>query len=225
MMLNEVVPWGRTLDEYGHMFVLTDADMTKQILGVGDGPASFNAEMIASGHSVVSVDPIYQFSRQSLTKCINDTYQTVIAQVHNNKDRYNWTTFQNPDQLGQERMKAMNRFLDDYETGQQQGRYQAYALPKLPYANQSFDLALCSHLLFLYSEQLSESFHLASIRELSRVAKEVRIFPLLSLNGQPSPYLQTVRHVCETEGIRVEVLNVDYHFQKGANQMMRLRQL
>ena len=45
MKLNEVVPWGRTLQEYKLMFNLSEIDLNKKILGCGDGPASFNAEM------------------------------------------------------------------------------------------------------------------------------------------------------------------------------------
>ena len=44
MKLEKVVPFGRSLDEYIKMFKLTVADLGKRILGVGDGPASFNAE-------------------------------------------------------------------------------------------------------------------------------------------------------------------------------------
>ena len=40
--LNDVVPWGRTLEEYREMFLLSDEDMLKSIAGFGDGPASFN---------------------------------------------------------------------------------------------------------------------------------------------------------------------------------------
>ncbi|GAB4042533.1 SAM-dependent methyltransferase [Spirosoma jeollabukense] len=223
MKLSEVVPWGRTLDEYQRMFNLTDADLEKRILGVGDGPASFNTEMTKAGRSVVSVDPIYEFSGQELKKRIDDTYDTVIDQMRKNKDRYHWTTFCDVDQLGCKRMQAMAQFLSDYEDGQQQGRYVANALPGLPFADWSFDVALCSHLLFLYSEQLPEAFHLESVRELCRVASEVRIFPLISLNGQPSPYLNSVLADCQARGIRTEIVSVDYHFQKGANQMLRLK--
>lgn len=222
MKLNEVVPWGRTRDENQRMFNLTDADLSKRILGVGDGPASFNVEMTAAGHSVTSVDPIYAFSARQLQERIDETYKTVIEQMHKNTHQYNWTNFRNADELGQERMKAMNQFLSDYENGREQGRYQAVSLPKLPFNDQSFDVALCSHLLFLYSDQLSESFHLESIRELIRVANEVRIFPLISLNGQPSPYLNAVLSDCEVKGIQSELVNVDYHFQKGAYQLLRL---
>ena len=41
--LDQVVPWGRSFDEYRRMFALTDADLSRVILGCGDGPASFNA--------------------------------------------------------------------------------------------------------------------------------------------------------------------------------------
>ena len=55
------------------------------------------------------------------------------------------------------------------------------ALPTLPFADAAFEMALCSHLLFLYSSQLGEAFDRAAVREMCRVAAEVRIFPLLAL--------------------------------------------
>lgn len=225
MNLNEVIPWGRTLAEYQRMFNLTDSDLGKRILGVGDGPASFNTEMTTDNHSVTSIDPIYAFSAAALQKRISDTYQTVIEQVRKNADQYNWTTFRDADELGQERMKAMEQFLNDYETGSKQGRYLTISLPKLPFTDRSFDLALCSHLLFLYSDHLSEEFHLESIHELIRVAHEVRIFPLISLNGQRSPYLNKVLTACQTLGIQADILTVGYHFQKGAYQMLRISRI
>jgi hypothetical protein len=42
MKLNEVVPFGRSLDEYRHMFALTEDDLSKHILGAADGPARFS---------------------------------------------------------------------------------------------------------------------------------------------------------------------------------------
>ncbi|GAB4001231.1 SAM-dependent methyltransferase [Spirosoma daeguense] len=222
MKLAEVVPWGRTLDEYQRMFNLTDTDLSKRIVGVGDGPASFNAEMSAVGHSVVSIDPIYIFSETELKQRIDDTYQTVKRQLHEHSEQYNWTTFRDVESVCHERMRAMNLFLSDYEQGLQQSRYLPISLPKLPFSDGSFDVVLCSHLLFLYSEQLSETFHLESIRELIRVANDVRIFPIISLDGQPSSYLSTVVMECQAKGIQADIVNVDYHFQKGAHQMLRL---
>ncbi|MCI5142695.1 MAG: SAM-dependent methyltransferase, partial [Candidatus Electrothrix sp. ATG1] len=39
--LKEIVPWGRSFQEYVAMFALSEDDLGKRILGCGDGPASF----------------------------------------------------------------------------------------------------------------------------------------------------------------------------------------
>jgi hypothetical protein len=49
MKLDKVVPFGRSLDEYIKMFNLSAEDLQKDILGVGDSPASFNAEGTTKG--------------------------------------------------------------------------------------------------------------------------------------------------------------------------------
>ena len=53
----------------------------------------------------------------------------------------------------------MNEFLRDYPAGLTEGRYLNAGLPDLPFADSSFDSALCSHFLFLYTRQLGEAFH------------------------------------------------------------------
>jgi hypothetical protein len=117
MKLNEVVPWGRTLAEYKLMFDLSAADLSSKILGCGDGPASFNAEMREKGSVVVSIDPIYQFSAEQIEQRVKDTYETVISQVKQKPDRYLWKNFDDADALGQARLGAMEKFLLDYQTG------------------------------------------------------------------------------------------------------------
>lgn len=44
MQLDQVVPFGRSFDEYVKMFSLSEADLQKSILSAAAGPASFNAE-------------------------------------------------------------------------------------------------------------------------------------------------------------------------------------
>ena len=104
--------------------------------------------------------------------------------------------------------------------GNQGNRYVASALPHLPFADSSFDLALCSNFLFLYSEQLGEAFHLMALRELCRVATEVRVFPLLDLDGQVSPHLGPALAMLRREGFHATVRTVPYEFLKGANEMV-----
>lgn len=222
MKLNKVVPWGRTLEEYQLMFDLSQSDLAAQILGCGDGPASFNAEMTALGHSVISVDSIYQFSAEHIKQRVQETYEPVISQVKQNAHCYIWKNFQDADELGQARLAAMERFLLDYKAGQVEGRYRYQSLPKLELTDAQFGLCLCSHLLFLYSDQLSLNFHMASIAELLRVAQEVRIFPLLKLDGEPSPYTETVIEKLSSQGFDVQVQSVAYEFQKGGNQMLKV---
>jgi SAM-dependent methyltransferase len=222
MKLEEVVPWGRALAEYKLMFDLSELDLNSKILGCGDGPASFNTEMTELGHSVVSIDPIYQFSAEQIEQRVRATYEPVISQVKQNPSRYIWRHFQNADELGEARLGAMDKFLLDYEAGKVAGRYLHQSLPSLEFADRQFDLCVCSHLLFLYSEQLSLDFHVASIHELLRIAKEVRIFPLLKLDCEPSPYLKVVIEKLSTQGYDVQLKTVDYEFQKGGNQMLSI---
>ncbi len=120
-------------------------------------------------------------------------------------------------------MAAMNEFLRDYPAGLTDGRYIDAELPHLPFGNTSFDLALCSHFLFLYTAQLGEAFHWSAIREMCRVATEVRIFPLLALGAAPSPLVERMVEECGGQGFDVSIDEVPYEFQRGGNKMMRIR--
>ena len=114
----------------------------------------------------------------------------------------------------------MNKFIADYDVGKSEGRYIQESLPKLSFKHKQFDLALCSHYLFLYSEHINLEQHVESIRELCRVAYEVRIYPLLSLDGQLSPHLEGVISELREIGLACSIENVEYQFQKGATQML-----
>jgi hypothetical protein len=222
MKLEEVVPWGRTLAEYRSMFSLSETDLNTKILGCGDGPASFNAEMAELGHSVVSIDPVYRFSAEQIEQRVRATYEPVISQVKQNSNNYIWNNFQDADELGKVRLNAMEKFLLDYESGKDRGRYLYQSLPSLESADDQFELCVCSHLLFLYSEQLSLDFHRNSIHELLRIAPDVRIFPLLKLDGETSPYLELVMEDLSNKGYRTQIQTVAYEFQKGGNQMLKI---
>lgn len=222
MKLDQVVPWGRSLSEYRRMFDMSERDMAAKILGCGDGPASFNAEMSALGHAAVSCDPIYAFSKEQIARRVEDTYAPIVEQVRLNAQRYVWTEFRDPDDLGRHRLATMRAFLADFDAGRAAERYLPDALPALSFGDGQFDLALCSHLLFLYSEQLSLEFHEAAVRELCRVAREVRIFPLLALDCRPSPYIEPILDRMHQAGFAAEIARVPYEFQAGGDRMMRI---
>jgi hypothetical protein len=228
MKLSEVIPWGRSFEEYARMFALTGEDLAGTILGCGDGPASFNAEATARGHRVVSCDPIYAFSAGEIERRVAECYDMVISQVRQNVDGFVWTRFHDPDHLGECRLAAMRRFLADFAQGKQEGQYVAASLPALPFEDNQFSLALVSHLLLLYSEHLDLDFHTAAFEELLRVSREVRIFPLLGLDRHWSPHVGPVCERLTRAGFGVEVVAVGYEFQKAedhaGNRMMRVWQ-
>lgn len=223
LRLEQIVPWGRSLNEYIQMFDLTETERQGKILDCGGGPASFNAEMTRQGYEVISCDPIYQFSADEIKRRIDETYPIVLEKVETVPEKFVWTTFRSPEHMAQTRMASMRRFLDDFSLGLQQGRYRNESLPMLPFESNQFDLALCSHLLFLYSDQLPFEFHLASILEMCRVAPEVRIFPLLiNVTGEVSPFVEPIMQALSDRGYSVTIKPVAYEFQKGGNELLQV---
>lgn len=221
--LDQVVPWGRSLEEYRRMFSLTETDLQRHILGCGDGPAGFNAEATRLGMRVVSADPLYRWQTGQIRDRIAQTRDEVLEQTRRNAGEFVWDDIPTVEALGQLRMTAMDHFLDDYDQGKAAGRYVDAALPALPFDDAAFDLALSSHFLFLYTTQLGETFHRAAVEELCRVAGEVRLFPLVALGGQRSPYVELLISERRLAGDDVSIEIVPYQFQRGANQMMRIR--
>ncbi len=221
-VLDEVVPWGRNFEEYVAMFALAPADLERRILGCADGPASFNAEMHGRGHRVVSLDPLYDASPDELAARIDTTFDKVMTQAHRNRDTFVWQNIRSIEHLGEIRRAAMQTFLADFPEGLHAGRYVPAALPELPFPDRSFDLILCSHYLFLYSEQLSADEHLTDLEEMCRVAGEVRIYPLQALSGVPSPHVEPVVAALGARGHRAEIMPVDYQFRRDSRTMLRI---
>jgi hypothetical protein len=219
--LSKVVPWGRSLNEYKDIFLLSDSDLEKKILGCGDGPACFNAELTSTGGNVISIDPIYQFDAEQIRSRIDEVYPQVMDQVSKNMGDYVWKSIGSVEQLGKIRMDSMQTFLNDYETGRESGRYINASLPALPFEVSEFELALCSHYLFLYSDHVNQEQHILSMKELCRVASEVRVYPLSAIsNNEESPHLEPVISDLTRSSIDVSLVPVKYEFQKGATKML-----
>ena len=221
--LDGVVPWGRSFDEYRRMFALSDADLQRRIVDCGAGPASFNRQATRAGAGVISCDPLYRWEADEIRERIAATYDAVLAETRRNQQEFVWTAISSVEELGTIRMAAMEEFLGDYTMGKVAGRYVDAVLPELPFLDASFDLALCSHLLFLYTDHLDDAFHFLAISEMCRVARAVRIFPLLALGGARSRDVDPIAQVFTHLGFRVAIETVPYEFQRGGNQMMRIQ--
>lgn len=153
---------------------------------------------------------------------ISETYETVMTQMRRNQTDYVWNDISSVEEIGHIRISAMTIFLMDFDAGKRAGRYIAGELPSLPFDNNNFDIALSSHFLFLYSTHFSAEFHLRAIQEMLRVAHEVRVFPLLTLDGKPSPHLDFVTGRLSNYGFDISIRNVSYEFQQGGNKMLVL---
>lgn len=215
----KIVPWGRSMDEYVRMFALTDADRSTAILGCGDGPASFNAEWRATGGRVVSIDPVYQYSAEAIASRIDEARDLIVANTLTNMDAYVWDEMQSVERLVEIRTNAMGRFLHDIESGGKP--YAAAQLPDLPFGDGQFELVLCSHFLFTYSDLISTEQHIEYLLETLRVARAVRVFPILDMDGGPSPHVQPVLEALAAAGFEAQVERVSYEYQKGGNEMLR----
>ena len=221
--LEQTVPWGRSLEEYVRMFELAARHLDSRILDCAAGPASFNAEMHARGRDMISCDPIYRFSEAEIAKRIEETYPVILEKTRQSQANFLWHETKSPEDLGTIRMAAMGRFLADFSAGLAEGRYCVAALPSLPFSERQFDLALCSHFLFTYSHLLTLEFHVEAIRELCRVARETRIFPLVPNFGKDrSLHVEAVSKRLGAEGYSCEIRRVPYEFQKGGNEMLRV---
>lgn len=223
MKLENIVPWGRSLAEYREMFNLSETDLKGKILGCGDGPASFNAELTVLGGNVTSIDPIYAFEKEQIHHRIDEVADEVMEQIRLREEDFVWKNIPSPDALYRLRMSAIQYFLDDYEKGKAQKRYLHETLPSLGFTDGSFDLALSSHFLLLYSEHLDMQFHSEAIEEMLRVAKEVRIFPIVTLEGKRSPHLDGIMQRLKAKGFLPSIEKVGYEFQKGGDEMLRVR--
>lgn len=220
--LKNVVPWGRNLKEYKQIFALSETNLQQKIISFGDGPASFNAEMTVQQHSVISLDPVYQFSREEIQRRIAETKEIVITQTRSNAANFVWKHIKDVDALARIRMEAMQLFLNDFDAGKKEGRYIPHALPeRTGFDDLSFDIGLSSHFLILY-DQLGLDLHLQSITEMLRLCRELRIFPLLNLNAEKSEVLDGIMNYFAPK-YKLDIVQVDYEFQKNGNEMLKIK--
>lgn len=223
--------FGRDLAEYRRLFALRDGCELRpgaRVLDVAAGPASFAAEAAALGVDATAVDPCYGARVDSLVVLARADHARVAAQMRAKPGllRPGAESFPDLETAIAARRAAAERFLADYEAGFVVGRYVGAALPRLPFADASFDLVLCAHLLFLHAGLFDFDFHLAACRELARVTRpggEVRLHPLCGGDGRDYPRLGELRAALAAEGVATERVPVSGAFFHAADATLVLR--
>lgn len=213
---------GRTFDEYCRMFDLEATQLDGQrILDCPAGPASFVATAHDRGVDATGVDIRYREPPPALADRCAAAIDDADTQLRAARDLFDWTYYGSVEDRIALLERTTRRFLADYPAGRESGRYVWADLPRLPFADDRFSLVLSSHFLFLYGDRLSRSFHRETLFELVRVATdEVRLYPLVELDGTPYPHLDAVRRILEDAGLGTEIRPVPFAFLRGATEML-----
>ncbi len=209
---------GRTFSEYTRMFALDHGTVAgRSILDCGAGPSSFTA-IASTWGSATALDPAYGTPISTVERRCENALDRTATQLREHRDRFVWTEYGDVDTRLRYLRAAFRRFLADYAANP--GRYVGGRLPDLPFDDGAFDVALSGSLLFLYDDRLDREFHLASLRELARVASDVRVFPLHGLDARRSALVDPVVRTLEAEGYEVRLSSVPYEFQPDATEML-----
>lgn len=219
--IGDIIVSSRPYEEYRAMFGLTDAEvLAGPVLDCPGGAGAFAAEVRARGGEVVSADPAYATPPAELVERSRTGFAHGLRYLDENADSYVWTWFRDPADLRARRGAALEAFAADYAGPDE--RYVAAALPDLPFRARRFHLALCGYLLFSYPDHLDEAAHEAALRELLRVAGEVRVYPLMDTSYVRYPAIDALRRRLADDGFDSEVRRVDYEFQRGADEVLVL---
>jgi SAM-dependent methyltransferase len=222
LRLDRVVLLGRTFEEYRRYFLLKPDELAgKDVLDVAGGVSSFCAEANARGIHVTSFDPIYSLSPEKIAERSEPDLESVYRAI-GSVPTYRWGYYKNPEYMRELRKRASTIFLSDYKTHPE--RYVAGELPRLSFADKSFDLTLVSYFLFAYQDRLSYEFHRDSILEIMRVTRgEARIYPTVTFEAQPSEYVSKLKADLVLDRFEFTEIKTDFEFLVGSNSFLRVR--
>jgi hypothetical protein len=221
--LERIVFIGRTFEEYFDMFSLSEEELQgKKILDCPAGACSFTAVGNKSGLDVTACDIAYYHSGKDLkNKGIQDI-EHAMEHMQKAQNNYKWEYFKDVEGLRNHRLSALQDCAKDMK--ESSGRYIPVTLPSLPFKNEEFDILLSAHFLFMYADRLDYQFHIDTLNELLRVTKEeVRIFPLVDLEGKRYEHLDKLINYLAENGCTVEEVKVPYEFQANANSMLKIK--
>ncbi len=216
---------GRTLAEYERFLDFKiEGFRGKRVLDCAAGAASFTAEAMRRNVRAVGVDPLYGRQAGALREIARLDIAEAIDRVKERPELFELNGCDSVENLRKARLLALEEFERDYIAGRASGRYLNGTLPRLPLKNNAFELVLCAHFLFLYADRLDYAFHYSACRELCRVCcGEVRIYPLVDMEGRTYANLERLLTELRYCGINGEVVEVDYAVLRGSDHALVLR--
>jgi hypothetical protein len=221
--LDRFVFLGRTWEEYLLIFDIKEEQLIgKHVLDCPGGACSFTAVANQKGIRAAAIDAAYYYSIEELKKKGLDDIEYTLSKIEQVKDKCRWEYFEDTKELRKERVKALIQCIEDMETDN--SRYFPAILPVLPFENDSFDITLSAHFLFMYADKIDYNFHLQTIKEMMRVTKgEIRIFPVTDMNGKRYEHIDEIKEWISTKGWEVTEIKAPYEFHRNVNTMLKLR--
>ncbi|MGV3740276.1 MAG: hypothetical protein ACO1N3_03170 [Gammaproteobacteria bacterium] len=221
--MERLVLWGHHLDEYRDMFDLPEVALGLRFLEFQSGVSAFQADLRDTAAHLVSYDSWFDLDKDTLQQKIETSFSARLAQIKQRAEAFDLSRYAGSlDKLVAYRRQGIAEFLQDYELGHAEGRYLYAAQSSLPFADFFFDYALSAHHFFSETAPQTVDYYLNTIEELARVAKEVRIFPLVDAQGVPSALLGPVILALQQKNYGIEVRDVAYHLQPKGNAMLRI---
>lgn len=221
--LERIVFIGRTFEEYLNMFSLSVKELEgKKILDCPAGACSFTALGNKAGLDITACDIAYYHSVDDLENKGLQDIDHAMEQMESAKNNYVWDFFKDIKGLRNHRLSALKDCANDMRKSSE--RYVPVTLPSLPFKDEEFDVLLSAHFLFMYADRLDYQFHISTFNELLRVTKEeIRIFPLVDLEGKRYDRLDKLISYLNGKGCKVEEVKAPYQFQENANSMLKIR--
>ena len=232
--LDHVIFFGRTWDECLGMYAIEESDLVgKRTLDCPGGPDALVAEGLKRGLDLHAVDPQYSDEPDVLEARGHQEITDAMKAWQEDPD-HNWDQNE-ADEYERLKLEALDAFILSYRDNRD--RFLPGALPNIPYQDDAFDLILSGHFLFAYAsldhgglmsiDSLDLDFHIRSVREMVRVAPEVRLYPTYALSGpsRRQEYVEPIMEAMQADGHKVDLVRsnwVQANFM-DFNDLIRIR--
>jgi hypothetical protein len=213
--LDHVVFYGRTWEECLGMYALEESDLAGiRVLDCPGGPDALVAGGLGRGLDIHAVDPQYVDEPDVLEA--RGREEIIDTMVQFPQDPAQAWDQKKADEFQRLKLLALESFMVAFR--EHPDRFIAGSLPDLPFDEDSFDLVLSGNFLFAYAslergglmttEEFGLDFHLQAVRELVRIASEVRIFPSFALTGpaRRQEFVEPVMQALRSDGHEVELV-------------------
>lgn len=225
LSINEICGLGYSVDDYKKMFDLSDDDLNRNILDYRSGANVFCQEIYNQNKSEASIikacDPIYQMNITDLKKLAKASIDKLNQEYKANKSKFTLNTA-DFEKFIEQRINNINIFFSEFEVNKNNNLYTLDSLPSLSFEDEKFDLALVNYYFFSYSEILGLDYIVAGLKELIRVANEVRIFPLVNHSGEYSDAVPMVLGKLQENDLGAEIKEVEFGLWQSENAMMKV---